>query len=271
MIKRIYILILAGVAIFAGCRKDILVTDSSAKLEFSLDTVIFDTVFTTIGSVTKSVKVYNPHNRTIKISSIEIAGGSSSNFRMNVDGDPGNAINDIEIEGKDSMFIFVEVTVDPNNTNSPLIISDSITFITNGNLQDVILVAWGQDAYYHTANQYGGLVDPTGDTLKVWYHSITCNATWTNDKPHVVYGYAIVEPTCCLNIDAGANVYFHSGSGLLVGNPFSEQTGACLKVNGTVDNPVTFQGDRLEWDYHDIPGQWDRIWFSATSSNNEIN
>jgi len=111
-----------------ACRKDVPITDSSAKLEFSQDTLIFDTVFTSIGSTTEWLKVYNPHNRAIVISNIYLAGGKSSNFRMNVDGIPTYSEQDIEIRANDSIFIFVEVTVDPNGANNPLIIKDSIIF-----------------------------------------------------------------------------------------------------------------------------------------------
>lgn len=230
----------------SSCRKDLLITDNSAKLEFSEDTVIFDTVFTTIGSVTKYLKVYNPHKRSIKISSIRIANGNNSNFRMNVDGVPTYNASDIILREKDSLFIFVEVTVNPNNGNNPLIITDSIIFETNGNFQDVDLAAWGQDANFY-------------------YYPIFGNYSLNNIKPHVFYGYGIVDSASTLSIDAGAKIYFHKNSGLLV------YKDASLKVNGTLDNPVIFQGDRLEWSYRNTPGQWDRIWLYATSKNNEIN
>lgn len=240
--------------ILFSCRKDRLTTDPSAKLEFSEDTVIFDTVFTSVGSVTKYLKVYNRHNRSIKISSIRLASGSASSYRMNVDGVASTSISDVTMAAKDSMWIFVEVTVNPGSATNPLIITDSILFETNGNHQDVDLAAWGQDANFY-------------------YYPLFGNFTLDNIKPHVIYGYAIIDST--LTINAGAKVYFHKNSGMIV---LSEGT---LKVNGTLDNPVTFQGDRLEWSYRDIPGQWDMIWFSNLtkngnstapgSKNNEIN
>ena len=70
-------------------QKDVLITDSSAQLTFSNDTILFDTVFTTVGTVTKNFKIINPHNQPINISSIDLASGTSSDYRINVDGIPG--------------------------------------------------------------------------------------------------------------------------------------------------------------------------------------
>ncbi len=239
-----------------SCRKDIITQDAGAKLEFSEDTIIFDTVFTTIGSVTKYLKVYNPNKRPVKISSIRIASGNNSNFRMNVDGVPAIQAKDIILRPDDSIFVFVEVTVNPNNVNNPMVISDSIIFETNGNLQDIDLVAWGQDANFY-------------------YYPVFGNYSLNSIKPHVIYGYGFVDSASTLTVDAGAKIYFHKSSGLIV---LSEGT---LKITGTLEKPVVIQGDRLEWDYHDVPGQWDMIWFSNLnkggtsnapgSKNNEIN
>ncbi len=247
---------LSFVIFLSSCKKDKITTDASAKLKFSADTLLFDTVFTTIGSTTMQLKVFNPYSNKIKISSIRLAGGSSSQFRMNVDGMATTEINDVEIEAKDSIFIFVKVTVNPNNSNSPLIVSDSVLFMTNGNLQKVQLVAWGQNAYYYTPNY------PAGNP---WYSVLDCNSTWTNDKPHVIYGYAVVDSGCTLTIKEGTRVYMHKDAVLWV---YKDGT---LKVQGSLGNPVTFQGDRLEQYYKDQPGQWGKIWLSKGSCNNEIN
>ncbi|MDQ3191401.1 MAG: hypothetical protein M3Q58_07405, partial [Bacteroidota bacterium] len=142
-----FILLLLAVLVFS-CRRDQVLTDPSAKLNFSMDTVLFDTVFTSIGSSTRQLKIYNNNNRNIIVSNIRLAGGTASQYRFNVDGIPGPAVQDLEVLANDSLFLFVEVTVDPLNVNSPLIIKDSILFETNGNLQDVDLVAWGQNAHY---------------------------------------------------------------------------------------------------------------------------
>ena len=151
------------------------------------------------------------------------------------------------------MFIFIEVTLDPNNTNNPLVVTDSIVFNTNDNVQDVDLVAWGQDAYFYAPPKgYSAFLLPN------------CPETWSNDKPHVIYGYAVIDSACSLTIEAGTRVHFHNNSGLIALNTSS------LHINGTASDPVLIAGDRLEETYKDIPGQWSRIWLSAGSINNTI-
>ena len=240
-----------------SCKKDKLITDSSAKLDFSTNSILYDTVFTTVGSVTKTFIVYNRNSQPIKISSIRLARGTASNFRINVDGSKGVSFSDVEIEGKDSIFVFAEVTVDPNNASSPLIIRDSVVFETNGNVQDVDLEAWGQDAYFHTPDIFPADGFPG-------YSVVPCNATWTNDKPHVIYAYLVVDSACTLTINAGARIYMHPNAVLYINKD------ATLKIVGVQGNMVTFQGDRLESKYSEAAGQWGTIWLSPQSKNNVI-
>jgi hypothetical protein len=228
---------------FASCRKDEMNTDPAYKLEFSSDTVLFDTVFTTIGSSTRSLVVRNTGNSRVKISKITLARGKASPFRLNIDGTATEAYLDLEIGANDSAYIFVKVLIDPNNVNSPLVESDSIVFETNGNVQNVKLVAWGQDAYFHHNT------------------TLTGDVTLPYDKPHVIYGTLTADHTCKLNILAGTRLYFHNGSSLLI------RSGASLKVAGTLESPVIFTGDRLEDDYLDVTGMWDGIWLEKGSKN----
>jgi len=195
------------------------------------------------------------------ISSIRIARGQSSNFRMNVDGVKGKSLSNIEIPAKDSLFVFVAVTVDPNNLLTPFLLTDSIVFVTNGIVQDVNLIAYGQNAHFIKATKH-----------QQWLPSykIICkekhDTTWTPELPIVIYGgYALIDSLCCLTIEAGTKIYSHNNSGLWV------YQGGCLIVNGTKENPVIFQGDRLEAEYREKAGQWDRIWINEGSKNNVIN
>lgn len=254
---------LTAITLLLSCKKDKLITDSSAKLEFSAQTILFDTVFTTVGSVTKYFIVYNRHTQPINISSIRLAGGDVSNFRINVDGSKGIFFTNVEIAAKDSIFVFAEVTVDPNNSTNPLIIRDSVVFETNGNIQDVDMEAWGQDAYFHTPNKT--LVFPDGSGLNYSIIAgVNQTVTWTNDKPHVIYGYAVIDSAGTLNMNPGTKVYMHPGSVLWV---YKDGT---LKINGTQTQRVTIQGDRLEPVYAEAAGQWGYIWLSKESKNNKI-
>lgn len=220
---------------FGGCRKDRVTSDTSARLEFSRDTVHFDTVFTTLGSTTQLVKIYNRNSDAVSISRIELEGGTASNFRINVDGQPGTTFTDLIVRGGDSLWMFIEVTVDPGNQNTPFVIEDRIRFTTNGNEQAVTLVAWGQDAVFH-----GG----PGQLFV-----LGCNEVWTAEKPHVVYGIVAVDEGCTLTITAGTQVHCHARSGIYVYR-------GTLNVEGQKNSEVVFQGTRLEQQFANVPGQW---------------
>jgi len=233
----------------SNCRKENILTNSSAKIEFSKDTIVFDTVFTTIGSTYERFTVHNPQNSTISISNIRLGKGSASQFRINVDGVPGTSITDIEILPNDSVFVFVEVTIDPTSGLNVFVVEDDIFFTLNGNLSNVHLAAWGQDAYFH-------------------YNELVCGEIWNDDKPHVLYGVAAVgfpgiDSGCTLTINQGAQIYSHSGAVLYVYK-------SKLIVNGTQSNKVIFQGDRREASFNNVPGQWFGIRF-AIAENSEIN
>lgn len=246
----LFIIMVVFTVAFSSCRKDLTTSnDPSFVLSFSNDSIIFDTVFTSLGSATQTLVVYNPSSSRIKISNLQLAGGQGSAYRINVDGQPGSAFTDIEINGGDSIYIFTRVTIDPTNINNPFVVEDSLMFLTNGNQQKVKLVAWGQNANYILADNFS----PGFPPYKVVADSME-TVIWTNEKPYVVYGYAVIDSYGELIIEQGTKVYFHEGSGLWA------YVDGVLKVKGTVENPVYFGGDRLEEFYADIPGQWDRIW-----------
>ncbi len=256
--------------IAGSCRKDKSIEDPSAVLDFSQDSLLFDTVFTTKGSSTRELRVINNHNQKISISSIRLRGGEASVFFMNVDGSPGRTFSDIEIAANDSMFIFVQVNVNPTNSGSPLIINDAIDFTVNGNEQTVILEAWGQDAYYHHATNALKFPDGTYmpysivDTYKESYTILAGEYVWKTDKPHVIYGYLVVDSLQKLRIPAGTRVYLNYRAGIWV------YRYGQLRVTGLKDREVIFDGARRERDFADDPGQWDRIWINEGSDNNLI-
>ena len=232
---------------FLSCRKkDKVDTNPSLVLAFSTDTVFFDTVFPTVGSITKRLIVYNPNNNKVNISTIRLAGGQASSYRININGTPEMSASDIEIPGEDSIFIFVRVTIDPHNQNTPFVVSDSLEFVTNGNLQNVRLVAWGRDAFfYRKATLKGAIV-------------------WDSLKAHVIYESLRLDKNSTLTIMPGTRVYFHKDAYLAVARQ------STLKVAGTPDHLVRFQGDRMDPFYKDLPGQWGGIYLEKGSVDNEI-
>jgi len=255
LIAAISLLLFIG---FTSCKKEVgFIKENNAKLNFSEDTVLFDTVFTQVGSSTKQLKIYNPYKKKLLVKRIWLAGGANSQFKLNIDGVPGSSATDIELMPNDSLYIFVEVFVNPLNINSPMIVSDSIFFETNESVQDVDLVAWGQDAHYIRPNTYINGLPPLNIVAKE-----NESITWTNDKPYVIYGYAVVDSAACLTINEGTRVHFAKNSGLWI------YRYGCINVNGTKAAPVVFQGARLDYDYREIAGQWDRIWINEGATSN---
>ena len=244
----------------SSCRKDEdFLKDPSAKLSFSTDSISYDTVFSSIGTSTKYFMVYNKNEETIEVSSIQLKGGTNSAFRINVDGIASTRIQNVKILPGDSLYVFVEATINPRDQDNPFFVEDAVEFVTNGNFQEVKLLAYGQDAYYIIADRKIGGLPP----FRIAVAEGT-DTTWTNKRPIVVYGFALVDSAATLRISEGTQIYFHQNSGLWI------YSGATIKVTGSKANPVVFQGDRLEASYEDVPGQWDRIWINDGSSGNEF-
>ena len=229
------ILIMALIAIsalFSSCRNEIFTKDPADILMFSTDTVQFDTIFTGIGSTTKYLVVKNSNkNKSINIDRIYLAKGKSSKYRLNVDGhrsEKDYKIEDYAIAPGDSIFIFVEVTINPSADD--LVEQDSIIFESNGNSQDVDLVAFGQNVTLLSGRM------------------ITQDTTWNADKPVLIYNSAMVDTLVTLTVMPGTKVYFHNKSSLFVKGT--------IKSLGEINNRITFTGDRLEEYYRYTPGQW---------------
>jgi hypothetical protein len=262
-------LICAALITVSSCRKDFSTIPSFGSLEFSKDTVFLDTVFTNIGSATYNLKVYNRGNSSITIPEIKLENGTSSNYRLNVDGVPGKEFNDIDILAKDSIFVFIETTINSNSVTNP-IYTDRILFDNGSNEQDVDLVTLVQDANFIypgkdpiTMKIDSLTIDGQATSIKGRYLTDT-ELTFTNARPTVIYGYAAVPSNKTLTIEAGSKVHFHNNSGLIIDDK------ATLKVNGTLAEKVIFEGDRLEHAFSQTPGQWGAIWMRAGSKDNDI-
>lgn len=255
---------------FFACRKDDnFTTDTGAKLKFSSDTLRFDTVFTSVGSATRYIKVFNPNNKPIKISRITLANKTSAVFNLNIDGISGKSFTDVAIPANDSIYVFAEVTINPNAplSTSPFVIAENLVFETNGNSQTVVLEAWGQNANYIPNRWAGGkqyILDCGGGEV-----------VWNDKKPYVIYGIlGITNGT--LRLPAGTHIYVHGGivrtqdsvvyrDGLLY---FFEN--ARLVSEGTLDQPVIIEGDRLEKEFADEIDQWTGIILAQQSSGNSL-
>ena len=253
-IALLFVVVFSMIFSMSSCIDESFSVDSKLRLKFSSDTLLFDTIFTTVGSATHKFMVYNPNNKNLKISSIQLGLGKNSPYRLNVDGylNKDNSFQDIEIRAKDSMFVFVEVTVDPQATNAPTFIKDSIVFNTNNNIQDVKLISYGQNM----------------EVLK--NRTVLNDTTLSAEKPYLVMGDLTVEAGATLTLKPGCRLYFHANSNLVVlGN---------LIADGTREKPILLRGDRTDkittnatFPYNYIANQWGSVMLLNPEGNHKLN
>jgi hypothetical protein len=239
-----FLMIFAFTALLVSCRKESFTDSSSARLTTSVDTLYFDTVFTSTGSTSQIVKIYNDNEKGIHISSVKLAGGAASPFKINVDGFPGPLINNLDLASGDSMYIFVTVTINPTAANLPFILQDSIEIEWNGNRKFVQLDAYGQNAHFLKGVIYKN------------------NTTWINDLPYVILGGIIVDTNATLTINKGIRVHMHADAPFIV-------NGTLNAVGEKYDSTrIVFTGDRLDEPYRSYPASYPGIFFTASSQNN---
>lgn len=237
MKKGLYILLLAiGLA---SCQHDIVSNDAALQLTFSHDTLLFDTVFTTMGTSTKTVMVYNPNKNAINIERVQM--GEGKYFYINLDGENNvDEMRNIVVRGGDSLFMFVRANIDPQEENIPVLVEDDIAFGVNGKWQHIRLQAYGQNIEKIQGK----------NGLKVYQ-----NLTLKNTKPYLLYDTVAVAGN--LTIEAGTTIYMHTGAMIYAyGN---------VSATGTKEQPIIFRGDRTDMLFDSVPyrmasGQWDGIY-----------
>ena len=245
IIYLLFLSLLAGLS--AACTDDAVSTSPDDRLSYSTDTVRFDTLFTTVSSSTERLMVYNTHSKRISIESIELLGGGTSGFRINVDGMQGTRFEQIDIARRDSLFIFVEATIDPTGFDLPQRCEDIIELRYNGLIERITLEAYGQDAIFWRGRR------------------IEADTTITAAKPVVVYDSLCVATGVTLTRAPGSRLCFHDKGKLVV-----EGT---LRAEGTFDNPVTLRGDRPDKLFSNLPydnmsAQWGGVCLRAGSFDN---
>jgi hypothetical protein len=244
--KPLHIYILFLCALCYSCKKDTFITSSDALLSVNTDTLHFDTVFTSAGSVTQFFKIKNDNNQKLRLSEVVLKGAAGSPFKLNVDGNIGPSVKNIEIEANDSIYVFVSVSINPNLNNLAFIVRDSIEINYNGNQRYVQLEAWGQNANFLRSRR------------------ITGNTTWTNALPYVILGGLQVDTTATLTIQKGTKIYLHADAPFIVDGT--------LKITGEKfdSTRVYFSSDRLDYPYNEYPGSWPGIYFRGTSKDNVL-
>ena len=278
---RLVVLLVILPIFWSSCRKDFDYPPSTGNLEFSKDTIYLDTIFSNISSSTYSLKVYNRSKKDYYIPTIGLKEGADSSYRLNVDGVSGSSFNDIPILANDSLYIFIENTLNISGTaQNDFLSTDAILFDSGVNLQQVELVTLIKDAIFFYPNKFENGVKESfllpqeigSDSQIEGFFIPEEQLHFTNEKPYVIYGYAAIGPEHTLLMDAGTRIYFHKNSGLIIGKD------ATLLINGALsedeklmENEVILEGDRLEPTFANIPGQWGSLWVTAESKNVEIN
>ena len=224
--------------------EELISRNSSLKLAISQDTVLFDTLLTNSGSITRRFRIFNPNKEAIKFSNIGLGKGDASSYSLIINGRETNNIQNEILFGKDSLQVLVSVFIDPQDQNLPYLVKDSVVFDWNGNSEHVKLVAYGQDAIF-----------VNGETL--------CDVTWTADRPYVIYNFALVDTLCSLTVDPGAQIFLDNGAGIFVKGS--------LKALGNKDERITIKNTRFDARFQQAPGQWDAIYLLPGSRNHLIN
>jgi hypothetical protein len=245
--KQVSIIIILLSGFFSvACKKDSFITSKDARISCSVDTLRFDTVFTSVGSITQLIKIKNGNNQKLLLTDITLKGGSISPFKININGTSTTKATNIEMEANDSLYIFVAVSVNATSVNTPFIVTDSIEIRFNGSIKTIQLEAWGQNANFLRNRR------------------ISTNTTWANTLPYVILDGLQVDINATLTIEKGCRIYLHTNAAILVDGT--------LQVNGEAydSTRVYFTGDRRDVPYKDFPGSWPGIYFRATSKNNVL-
>lgn len=251
MRKFLYNILFAIIAslVFAACIDDSFTDSPSDQPVFSVDTLKMGVVFTEQMTTTHRFTVANPASKSLSISHIGLSGGGAEYFRLNVDGFSGREFNNVEIRGKDSIFVFVEATLPAANADLPVEIEAFVDFTTNGVSRSVVLSAFGQDVI-----RLNGMI-------------VDADTRFDSAKPYQIFDSLVVAPSATLTLAPGARLLFHDGAYLAVDGT--------LVSEGSPDQPVTLSGDRTGNVVTDISfdlmsRQWQGVIFGPGSKNNDL-
>ena len=223
------------------------------RLEFSQDTIAFDTLISTIPSSTKTLYAFNNNGNGMRVSTIQLEGGAKSLFRVNVDGRylADGIWHDFEVLKHDSLVIRIEMTPPEVGSTEPLYFEDKLHFtLENGARQTVVLSGGSIDAYI----MKGGLIIESDQTL-------------LTDKAYVIYDSLVVKKGATLTLTEGTRLMFHDKAALHVYGK--------LLVQGSLEKPVVLRGDRMDhmFDYllyDNTPSRWEGVVIHRGSYGNEF-
>ena len=247
--KRIFYVLIVALMCVACEDDEKFSTGPGMRLDFSVDTLKLDTVFSNTPSSTYAFWVFNRQDSGQRLQTVKLKKGNQTGFRVNVDGiyldnSNGSKTNNVEIRGKDSLLVFVELTSQTAHQLEPKLVEDNLLFIQeNGNEQAVNLRAW------------------TWDAQKLYDLEIQKDTVIESAMPLVVYGDLTVRKGVTLTLK-NTQLFFHDQSGL--------EVEGSLKMEG-----CELRGDRLDrmfdyLPYDRVSGQWNGVHFHESSTDNEL-
>lgn len=233
-----------------SCEEDKISTDTSLQLKFSSDTVRFDTIFTEQGSATYKLKVYNTSKNKVLIDKITL--NNAENFKMSVSGISADVVNNTYLNANDSLMIFIQVYINPNDDNTPFVVRDSIDFFFNNHTQVLQLEAYGRNV------------------KRFKNKTIDADTTITSELPILIQDSLKVMEGATLTLTSGARLYCQKGAVIYVAGT--------LVCHGEQDAMVEIRGDRDDFmntvpplSYDQASGQWGGIRIASSSFGNVLN
>jgi len=228
--------------LFLNCKRkdEVFTTDPNARLVFSSTEVQYDTVYSDLVYPTRRIKIYNTNSQALALDEVSLGGGVSSPFRLLINGQNGPVVLGLELLGGDSMIVLVNLFFNAKNQSGIYELQDVIRFRFNGQEQQVMLKAKGEDA----------LVVQPGD--------LSCAQVWNKQKAVILKGQTVVPAGCTLTIQKGTKLLASSGSS--------------LDIKGT----LLVTGDKVEPVYlgsvasGKAPGHWLGIRFYEGSVGNAL-
>ena len=132
--KRIFYVLIVALLTVACEDEDKFSTGAGMRLDFEVDTLKLDTVFSNTPSSTYKFWVYNRQDNGLRLQTVRLKKGNQTGFRVNVDGiyldnSNGSQISNVEIRRKDSLLVFVELTAQSTHQLDPKLVEDDLLFV----------------------------------------------------------------------------------------------------------------------------------------------
>jgi len=248
----IILLVITSLLIVACDDSDRWTTQPNALLVFSTDSIKFDTIITGQSSSTKTLIAFNDGKDGLRNIAVKLKEGSSSHFRVNVDGQylyEGTG-NDFEVRGNDSIVIRAEVKLPDMGDAEIRHYEDRLIFtLESGVKEEIVLTAEGMNVKI-----LRGKVFEEDETLEA-------------GMPYLIYDSLVVKPNVTLTLNPGTKLLFH--------DEVSLDVHGTLFAVGTLEEPIIFRGDRMDrmfdyLPYDNTPNRWGGIHLYADSHDNYL-